>query len=131
MRIGLIIYGSLDRFSGGYIYDRMLVKYLRGHKDDVEIVSLPEKSYMHHLQDNFSARLLHRLEDLNCELLLQDELNHPSLFMLNRRLREKVSYPIVSIVHHLRCCEENSPLINPVYRLVERQYLSSLDWVRL
>ena len=126
MRIGLMIYGSLDRLTGGYIYDRMLVKYLRGHKDYVEIISLPEKSFMHHLWDNLSSQLLHYLEDLDCELLLQDELNHPSLFMLNRRLREKVSYPIVSIVHHLRCCEENSPLINPVYRLVERQYLSSL-----
>jgi glycosyltransferase involved in cell wall biosynthesis len=126
MRIGLMIYGSLDRLSGGYIYDRMLVEYLRGHKDDVEVISLPEKSYVHHLWDNLSAQLLHSLEDLDCELLLQDELNHPSLFMLNRRLREKVRYPIISIVHHLRCCEENSPLINPVYRLVERQYLSSL-----
>ena len=127
MRIGLIIYGSLDRLSGGYIYDRMLVKYLRGHKDDVEIISLPERGYMHHLRDNLSAQLEHHLEELDCELLLQDELNHPSLFLLNRRLCKKVSYPIVSIVHHLRCCEENSPVINPVYRLVERQYLSSLD----
>jgi glycosyltransferase involved in cell wall biosynthesis len=126
MRIGLIIYGSLDSLTGGYIYDRMLVKHLSGHKDDVEIISLPEKSFMHHLWDNLSSQLLHHLEDLDCELLLQDELNHPSLFRLNRRLREKVSYPIVSIVHHLRCCEENSPLINPFYRLVERQYLSSL-----
>jgi glycosyltransferase involved in cell wall biosynthesis len=104
----------------------MLVEYLKKQKDDVEIISLPEKSFMHHLWDNLSSQLLHRLEDLDCELLLQDELNHPSLFILNRRLRQKVSYPIVSIVHHLRCCEENSPLINPVYRLVERQYLSSL-----
>ena len=47
MRIVLIIYGSLDRLSGGYIYDRMLVEHLRGHKDDVEIIALPEKVAMH------------------------------------------------------------------------------------
>ena len=127
MRIGLIIYGSLDRLSGGYIYDRMLVEHLRGHKDDVEIIALPERGYAHHLWDNLSRQLKHHLEELDCDLLLQDELNHPSLFLLNRRLSERVSYPIVSIVHHLRCCEENSPVINPVYRLVERQYLSRLD----
>ena len=114
MRIGLIIYGSLDRLSGGYIYDRMLVEHLRGHKDDVEIIALPERSYAHHLWDNLSRQLKHHLEELDCDLLLQDELNHPSLFLLNRELREKVSYPIVSIVHHLRCCEENSPVINPI-----------------
>ena len=29
MKIGLVIYGSLDTVSGGYVYDRMLVEYLR------------------------------------------------------------------------------------------------------
>ena len=29
MHIGLIIYGSLDTMSGGYLYDRKLVAYLR------------------------------------------------------------------------------------------------------
>jgi hypothetical protein len=28
MRIGLVIYGSLDTLSGGYLYDRKLVDYL-------------------------------------------------------------------------------------------------------
>ena len=27
MKIGLVIYGSLDTLSGGYLYDRMLVDY--------------------------------------------------------------------------------------------------------
>jgi len=127
MRIGLIVYGSLDTLSGGYLYDRMLVESLRWHGDRVEIISLPDSSYAHHLLHNFSSQLYHRLAGLDCELLLQDELNHPSLFMLNCRLRKRISYPIVSIVHHLRCCEENPFRINCVYRLVERQYLSSLD----
>ena len=29
MKIGLVIYGSLDLMSGGYLYDRKLVAYLR------------------------------------------------------------------------------------------------------
>lgn len=127
MRIGLIVYGSLDRLSGGFLYDRMLVESIRGNGDKVEIISLPDRSYAHHLLHNFSRQLFHRLASLDCELLLQDELNHPSLLMLNCRLRKRISYPIVSIVHHLRCCEENLFCINGVYRLVERQYLSSLD----
>lgn len=127
MRIGLIVYGSLDRLSGGYLYDRMLVESLRGHGDRVEIISLPDSSYAHHIMHNFSSQLSQKLASLDCDLLLQDELNHPSLFMLNRRARKKVGYPIVSIVHHLRSCEEHPFWINIIYRLVERQYLSSLD----
>jgi hypothetical protein len=33
MKLGLIIYGSLDTLSGGYLYDRKLVEYLRSHGD--------------------------------------------------------------------------------------------------
>ena len=41
MRIGLVIYGSLDTLSGGYLYDRMLDEHLRRQGDEVEIISLP------------------------------------------------------------------------------------------
>jgi glycosyltransferase involved in cell wall biosynthesis len=58
---------------------------------------------------------------------LQDELNHPSLFWLNRRLRQTVNYPLVSIVHHLRCSELRPAWQNRLYCLVERRYLDSVD----
>ncbi|MDD1742020.1 MAG: glycosyltransferase family 4 protein [Methanotrichaceae archaeon] len=127
MRIGLVIYGSLTTLSGGYLYDRKLVAYLKEHGDNVEIISLPRRNYLHHLEDNFSNDLMRRLVNLQCDVLLQDELNHPSLFLLNRRIKDKISYPIISIVHHLRCCEENPIWLNRFYRLVESHYLSSLD----
>ena len=57
MKIGLIIYGSLDTLSGGYLYDRMLVDYLRAQGDTVEIISLPWRNYAAHLTDNFWFRL--------------------------------------------------------------------------
>ncbi|MGZ4903770.1 MAG: glycosyltransferase family 4 protein [Halobacteriota archaeon] len=127
MRIGLVIYGSLDKLTGGYLYDRILVTYLQEHGSTVEIVSLPEARYPRHLLQNFSARYFQRLTDLQVDVLVQDELNHPSLFMLNRRLRERVSYPIVSLVHLIRCCEPRPAWQNAVYRQIERRYLSSVD----
>ncbi len=57
MKIGLVIYGSLDTLSGGYMYDRMLVDYLRAEGDTVEIISLPWRNYAAHLTDNLSFRL--------------------------------------------------------------------------
>jgi len=126
MKIGLVIYGSLDLLSGGYLYDRMLVEYLRRQGDQVEIISLPWRNYVRHLTDNFSTGLLKRLTDLCLDVLLQDELNHPSLFWMNARLRPQVSYPIVSIVHHLRSSELRPAWQNLLYAGVERRYLQSV-----
>jgi hypothetical protein len=125
MRIALLIYGSLDIVSGGYLYDRKIVEYLRSQGDQVEVISLPWRSYVKHLRDNFSQDLLRRLEQLSVDFLLQDELNHPSLFWLNRQLRPKVYYPILAIVHHLRSSESRPAWQNSLYRQIELRYLEA------
>jgi glycosyltransferase involved in cell wall biosynthesis len=119
MKIGFLIYGSLDTLSGGYMYDRMLVEYLRAQGDTVEIISLPWRNYAAHLADNFSFKLPD-----NFDILIQDELNHPSLIGAN--LGEHPC-PIVSLVHHLRCSELRPKWQNNLYRVVEKKYLQSVD----
>ena len=119
MKLGLIIYGSLDTLSGGYLYDRKLVEYLRSQGDTIEIVSLPLRNYATHLLDNFYFRL-----PKNLDILVQDELNHPSLILGNRG---KHPYPIISLVHHLRCSEERPKWQNAFYRIIEKAYLHSVD----
>jgi len=119
MKIGLLIYGSLDILSGGYIYDRKLVEYLRTQGDTVEIISLPWRNYTAHLTDNFWYRLPSDLD-----ILIQDELNHPSLIAANR---SKHLYPIISLVHHLRCSELHPKWKNDFYRVLEKKYLQSVD----
>jgi glycosyltransferase involved in cell wall biosynthesis len=127
LRLGLVIYGSLETHSGGYLYDRRLVEYLRRQGDQVEVVSLPWKNYPAHLGQNLLPGLRQRLERLEVDILLQDELNHPSLFLLNRSLRRKVSYRLVSIVHHLRSCEDHPVWVKALYRQVEQSYLAEMD----
>lgn len=127
MRIGLVIYGSLDTLSGGYLYDRMLVRELRAAGHEVIIFSLPWRSYPAHLADNLAVDFAARIASARLDLLLQDELNHPSLFWLNQRLRRMLTCPIVAIVHHLRSQEAHPPALLPLYRAVERTYLASLD----
>jgi len=119
MKIGLVIYGSIDTLSGGYMYDRMMVEYLRSQGDTVEIISLPWRNYAAHLTDNFSFKL-----PPNLDILIQDELNHPSLIGANRG---KHPYPIISLVHHLRCSELRPKWQNDLYRVVEKKYLQSVD----
>ncbi|RJP51058.1 MAG: glycosyltransferase family 1 protein [Anaerolineaceae bacterium] len=119
VKIGLVIYGSLDTLSGGYLYDRMLVDYLRAQGDTVEIISLPWRNYAAHLIDNFWFRLPHDLD-----ILIQDELNHPSLIAANVG---KHPYPVISLVHHLRCSELRPKWRNNFYRVIEKKYLQSVD----
>jgi glycosyltransferase involved in cell wall biosynthesis len=119
MKIGLIIYGSLDTLSGGYLYDRKLVEYLRAQGDSVEIISLPWRNYAAHLTDNFSFKL-----PADLDIVIQDELNHPSLIAANS---EKHPYPIISLVHHLRSSELRPKWQNYFYRVIEKKYLQSVD----
>lgn len=119
MNIGLVIYGSLSTLSGGYLYDRKLTEHLRGHGDTVEIISLPWRNYALHLTDNLCFRLPPDLD-----ILIQDELNHPSLIAANAG---KHDYPVVSLVHHLRSSEFRPAWQNFFYRVVEKKYLQSID----
>lgn len=127
MRLGLIIYGSLNTRSGGYLYDRMLVRALTANGHEVILFSLPWRSYPAHLTDNLAAGFARRIISARLDILLQDELNHPSLFRLNRTLRNRLTCPIISIVHHLRSQETHPRPLMPLYRTVERAYLGTLD----
>ena len=110
MHVGLIIYGSLDTLSGGYLYDRELVGRLQACGDQVTLVSLPGQGYARRWLDNWTAGLAGRLAQLPLDVLLQDELCHPSLFAMNRQLRRRARFPLVSIVHHLRSSEAHPGL---------------------
>ena len=118
MKLGLIIYGSLETVSGGYLYDRMLVSQLRRHGDEVELISLPPSPYGRQLLDNFTFR-----QPQGLDLILQDELCHPSLVMSNGA---RHSCPTISIVHNLRSARGRVPQ-DVLYRIVERSYLERVD----
>ena len=128
MHIGLIIYGSLDTLSGGYLYDRKLVAHLRACGDTVTVLSQPWVNYGRHLLHNInSAWRRQLLLSPKFDVLLQDELNHPSLFWQNPTLRKQSGCPMVAIVHHLRCSEARPGWQNMLYRHIERRYLNTVD----
>jgi len=126
VKIGLVIYGSLDIQTGGYFYDRMLVDHLQKKGDCIDIISVPLGSYLKHIIDNFSL-LYRKLLTANYDILLEDELNHPSLFLINHRLKKRVDYPIVSIVHHLSYSAESNSIKKFLYGILEKKYLTSID----
>ncbi|MEI8131590.1 MAG: glycosyltransferase family 4 protein [Leptolinea sp.] len=127
MRIGLVIYDNLEPRSGGYLYDSRLVETLYAHGDEVEILSQPWKPYPLRLIQNEDGGFLDRMLSGNFDVIVQDELNHPSLFALNYRFKKRSRIPIVSIVHHLRISEQPSPFQLPLIKTIEKRYLQSID----
>lgn len=122
MNVALVLYGGLDERSGGFRYDRRLVEGLRAAGDTVDVVELPWRAYWRGLLDSATGRLRDRFPD-GVDVLLEDELAHPSLLRVNRTL----PYPVVSIVHHLRASEPRR--LSPVYRAIEARYLDTVDAV--
>jgi glycosyltransferase involved in cell wall biosynthesis len=124
VNVGLVIYGSLDSPSGGYRYDRELLRHLELRGASVAVYSQAWRAYPFRLAENLRRSFRRRIEDANLDVLLEDELNHPSLLSMKRGR----SLPArVSIVHHLRSSEKHHPVANALYAKVEREYLDSVD----
>ncbi len=121
MHVGLVVYGELDFPSGGFLYDRMLVSRLRRSGHQVDIISLPWDSYGKCLMHNIDPGIRARLRGWKGNLLLQDELCHPSLLAANRTRSGSAS--VVSIVHHLRSSELPAGARRRLQSFVERAYL--------
>ena len=123
MHVGLVVYGGLDRTSGGFRYDRKLVSHLEQRGDEVEVISIPWRTYLGNLGEAFSRSLRSRL-NRPFDVLLQDELCHPSLWRHNPRLDRPGA--IVSLVHLLQSGGATTRL-TPIHRTVERRYLETVD----
>jgi glycosyltransferase involved in cell wall biosynthesis len=127
VHIGFVLYGSIDALTGGYLYDRYLVDYLRrvGHR--VTLLTLPSRTYWRRYLDNLSNTLCDRIAKMRLDMLVQDELCHPSLLRLNRLLRRRWGRPVIALVHHLNCREPRSYWVNQCLSRVEKRYLDSVD----
>jgi glycosyltransferase involved in cell wall biosynthesis len=124
MNVGLVIYGSLDSLSGGYRYDRELVRRLESRGASVRLFSQPWRSYALRLAASLDRDFRRRIERARLDVILEDELNHPSL--LTMRSGSDLP-PRVSIVHHLRSSERHPLVAKALYRQVERHYLDGVD----
>ncbi len=126
MKIGLIIYGNIDTLTGGYLYDKLLVEHLRKNGHEVHIISLPNRPYSKRILDNFTP-LFSSVVSKGCDIVVQDELCHPSLFLLNKMLQRKTSIPKVTIVHQVLCDEPRFFAKNVFLSILEKKYLNSVD----
>ncbi len=69
MKIGLIVYGDIEKTSGGYLYDKKLVEHLRDSGHNVEIIGISqEDERLKNIEHNFSESLKKRIEDKELEV---------------------------------------------------------------
>jgi glycosyltransferase involved in cell wall biosynthesis len=138
MRVAFTIYGSLGQVSGGFIYDRALVGALTARGHQVDVVALPGHGYARALASNVVMpwrRLSTRRGDAP-DVIIEDELIHPSLFLRGRPAPyatcrapgEAVTggAPRIALVHNLRCRQPAETMARLKAR-VERGYLESMD----
>ena len=67
------------------------------------------------------------LIEFDPDLIIEDELNHLSLFLINNKLKIKLNVPILSIVHHLRSDEKINSLVKFITRRIEVLFLKTCD----
>ncbi|MFW6387670.1 MAG: glycosyltransferase family 4 protein [bacterium] len=127
MRLLLVIYGSIEQQSGGYRYDGRLVEYLRNRGHELNIFSQQSGSYPMRLLRDRPGRLISQVETFRPDIILEDELNHPSLVRTNRAVRRAAGPPIVTIVHHLNSDETHRVPASQFMKMVERRYLRTVD----
>ncbi len=126
MKIGLTIYDDIEKGSGGYLYDRKLVEYLRNSGDEVEIIEIsPRDQRLQNIEHNFSEELRKNIEDKEFDILIEDELCFLSLFQLNKKLDSEIE--IISVIHHLSHLAERDSEKKEMYKYFEQRYLETID----
>ncbi|WP_026600900.1 glycosyltransferase family 4 protein [Methylomonas sp. 11b] len=129
MHVGLLVVGDMDSVSGGYLYNRKLVSYLRSRGDQVSIINLPPHNYWRLLAENIHGDLLKNIAAAKLDVLIQDAMVHPAVFYLNRRISKQLGIPLIALVHLLASIDQAPWHSAWLYRIVERRYLQTVDGI--
>jgi glycosyltransferase involved in cell wall biosynthesis len=127
MKVLFIIYESIEQFTGGYLYDRKVISYLREKGDIIDILELKKPPYFLAPFSIFSRKFLRILSGYSPhDCVVIDELVCPSLF-LPLTFRRSSDTRIVTLVHHLRSNEQIGTVSRHIARLFEKILLNHSD----
>ena len=123
LHVGVVVYGDLETTSGGFRYDREVIRRLRERGDTVDVISLPWRRYSAGLRDAFDPTVRDRL-DRDVDVLIEDGLCHPAVWRHNRALVGPDA--VVALLHHLRS-DDPTERFGALARPFERRFLRSVD----
>jgi glycosyltransferase involved in cell wall biosynthesis len=129
VKLLLVIYGSLSQISGGYLYDREVVSFLRAREVGVDVWGLRRLPYPFCRLQALAPRLKRLLRRPGkYDVIVVDELTFPSLCDPGRR-RHPGAPRLVVLVHHLAVSENHPPLPRRAAARLERRLLAAADAV--
>ncbi len=129
MRLTFVTYGDINTLAGGYVYNRYLLRHLKKCGDQIRVVSLKDGNYLRHLTDNLSGSMARHVLEGKPDIILQDEICHPSFVTSNHRLKQFGSPPIISLVHHLTTDEDHGRYLELLHKFTERVYFSGVNGI--
>ena len=131
MTIRFVVYGRLDQVSGGYRYDREVVRFLRQRGDEVDVVGIRRLPHLLSSLQSFTPAtrsLIRPSGSKRCDAIVIDELVHPSVHRVVAR-RSADCPPVFVLVHHLASRERLRPVARARARSMERRLLEAADRV--
>ncbi|MBN1455823.1 MAG: glycosyltransferase family 4 protein [Methanomicrobia archaeon] len=127
MRIATIVLGNIDALTGGYLYMRKAVEYLRAHDTETEVLSIPALPFPYLLQLCSNIVLCFRFPRRQYDVVVEDEMAHPALFLFNHWLKFGTQTKIVVIVHMLWWKAAKNSLKARYVKFIEMQLLKTAD----
>lgn len=127
MRVAKVIIGDIDALTGGYLYEKKLVEYLRGRGTEADIVSLPNLPYS--LLPLCNIWLALRLWARQYDIVIEDEMAHPAVWLYNLWTRCVGRSRVVVIVHMLRSIAYRDSWQRPAIAFMEKATLRSSHMV--
>jgi len=125
MQVGFLITGDASRQTGGYLYDRHLIEFLRRQGCRVDVISVGNiwtgRSLLSPLW-LWATHVHHRYD-----VLLEDELAHAALWLFNRYVHAAGSPRVIAIVHALRYRMLTRSWRQWLSRTLERQMLIPVE----
>lgn len=129
VKVAFVIFGDLDQRSGGYLYDRQVVRSLERSGHTIRVVGLKAKPALGAIAGLRRAGAGEALGDLSdFDWVVIDELVHPALFAV-RSLLARLPARKALLVHHLAISEALHPLSRVLHLLAERALLRHVDLV--
>jgi glycosyltransferase involved in cell wall biosynthesis len=127
MKIATIVLGDINALTGGYLYMRKAVEYLRAHNDETEVLRIPALPLPYLLQLCTNFVLWFRFPRRRYDVVLEDEMAHPALFLFNHWLKFATQTNIVVIVHMLWWKAARNSLKARYVKFIETQLLKTAD----
>jgi glycosyltransferase involved in cell wall biosynthesis len=127
LKIALVIGGGLNTLTGGYLYDRQMVDHLRRRGHRVEVITLSGERYGRRLAKGLRPSTAGDLARISCDVMVQDALVHPALWLANRRMARRRRFPRIALAHMVLSAQPRPAWQNRCHAAIEGAYHRSVD----